>query len=336
MNAIETKRLLLEMPQPPSELETLTYLDSRTSLTSNERLHFESLLKGFEGELKFYHLLKNYLTANSINFFDLQLECNNNEFQIDCLLLFEDVAYLIELKNFDGDFLVNDNEWYFWPSKKELHNPLQQLQRTQILLKELFRQLGFHLPIKPFLVFINPQFTLYQAPYEPKIVFPGQVMRFIQMLNRTPSKLSRMHTQLEEALVERHIVHSQKTKIPKYDYEQLKKGVLCSRCGGALIEATRTNMKCEVCGEVEGKDDAILRNTYEFHVLFPKRKITLNAIYEWCGERVSKKAIRRVLANELVIQRAGRSSYYIFNKDKYSLMRSAIWYKNENSDCEQC
>lgn len=238
---------------------------------------------------------------------------NNTEFQIDSLLIFQDAVYLIELKNFEGDFLVNGDVWHMLPSKKEMQNPLQQLQRTDILLKELFRQLGFNLPIKPFLVFINPYFTLYQAPFNQKIVFPGQLMRFLQMLQQVPSKLLRMHTQLEEALSERHIVQSRRERIPEYDYDQLKKGLLCRFCGGELITFSKLTLKCAVCGEKEEKDNAILRSTYEFHVLFPESKITVNEIYKWCGGGVGKRTIRRVLIDNFNINRNGRSSYYTIN-----------------------
>lgn len=304
----------------------LTYLNPRKPLSPEEKNQLEIYTKGYKGEWKFYELLKEHVHATYIGLFDLQLELNNNEFQIDSLLIFQDAVYLIELKNFEGDFLVNGEAWHTIPSKKEVQNPLQQLHRKEVLLKDFLRLHGFNWPVKPFLIFINPRFTLYQAPYNQKIVFPGQIMRFLQMLNQGAGKLIRMHNELKEVLVERHIVRSRRVRLPEFEFEQLKKGLFCRFCGGELVEANKSWWGCAVCKEKESKDDAILRSAYEFHIIFPERKITVNALYEWCGGMISKRSIQRILLNNLKLNFFGRGTFYTFDEmDHESLLNLVGW-----------
>lgn len=283
-------------------------------LRAKDRSRLENLSKGFEGELKFYYLLKEYLSSNSINLFDLRLERNGSEFQIDSLLLFQQKSYLIEVKNFDGDFVQNDDQWYSVNLKRDIQNPLQQMQRCELLLKDTFHHLGIQLPIESFLIFINPEFILYNSPRKQPIVFAGQLHRFITMLNNTPSTMTRHHREIKEELVRRHIDTSSRERLPEYNYEQLRKGIMCGNCGGVMRAMNLVAMKCESCKKEESKDSAILRSVYEFHVLFPNRKITLNSIYEWCGEGLSKKIIRRVLAENMERKGGSRSTYYMFKE----------------------
>lgn len=273
-----------------------------------------NLTKGYEGELKFYYLLQEYLTSKSINLFDLRLELNKSEFQVDSLLVFQNKIFLIEVKNFDGDFVFHDDSWYSVHFKKDIQNPLQQLKRCELLLKETFHQLGIHLPIESFLIFINPTFTLYNSPRKQQIVFPGQLHRFLNMLNNTPSTLTKNHRELKEELIHRHITVSSREILPKYNYEELRKGIICINCGGVLVKRTVFKLRCESCQEEESTDSAILRSVHEFQVLFPSKKITVNSIYNWCSTIISKGIIRRVLADHLEMVYRGKYSYYINNK----------------------
>ena len=54
------------------------------------------------------------------------------------------------------------------------------------------------------LVFINPEFALYQTPLDQPIILPNQLNRFMKKLNKTTSKLTSKHTQLAEKLISLH------------------------------------------------------------------------------------------------------------------------------------
>lgn len=103
---------------------------------------FYNLEKGYQGELMFYELLEVELTSKCIRLYDLLLECNQTEFQIDNLLIYQNTIIMNEVKNFDGDFFIKDNKWYAVSTRNEIRNPIQQLQRSEYLLRQLLQQIS--------------------------------------------------------------------------------------------------------------------------------------------------------------------------------------------------
>jgi len=72
----------------------------------------------------------------------------------------------------------------------------------------------------------------------------------------------------------------------------------------------RGNLICDDCNQKEKTTDAIIRCILAFHLLFPKERITSEAIYYWCGNVLSQRSIQRVLTNHFTLIKAGRGSYY--------------------------
>src|SRR5690625_212437 len=298
-------------PTKPTELQLLHYLNIRIPLATNVVTRLE---KGFKGEKQFHELLEANSPPDCIILYDLLLESNQTQFQIDCLLIFEREIYLIEVKNFEGDFYVSDDKWYAVASKQEVRNPLLQLQRSEFLLRHLLTQLGYNFLVKPYIVFVNQAFTLYQAPFNQSLIFPGQLNRFINQLNETSAKLTSNHSKLAQQLVDRHIEQSIYKQLPDYNYDQLKKGMFCCFCDGFLMIATRGYLRCKNCDRKEELDRALMRSVEEFNLLFPDQKITTSIIQDWCKIIHSKKTIRRILMKNMTHINQGRSSYYIFQK----------------------
>jgi hypothetical protein len=92
----------------------------------------------------------------------------------------------------------------------------------------LIQKLGFTFNVIPHTVFINPEFTLFQAPLDKPIILSTQINRFIQELNSNPSKLDKNMNILAEKLTSLHIHNSPYKQLPSYNYGQLKKGVTCA------------------------------------------------------------------------------------------------------------
>ncbi|MFO1445210.1 NERD domain-containing protein [Bacillus sp. Bva_UNVM-123] len=160
------------------ELIILRSLHVRMELSSKEKQYYINLEKGYEGEKKFDELLMK-LPIEWVILNDLLFEMNNSEFQIDSLLFSRNTFHLFEIKNYCGDFYIDGNKWYS-TSGTEIKNPLNQLQRSESLLNNLLKELRIHAPIVPHLVFINPEFTLYQAPLNTCIIFPTQIDRLMK------------------------------------------------------------------------------------------------------------------------------------------------------------
>ncbi|MCH1624034.1 nuclease-related domain-containing protein [Fredinandcohnia quinoae] len=269
----------------PQELIILRYLQPRMKFTEKEQKYFSQLEKGYQGEILFDARLNDvrndFLVLN-----DLLFEIGNSFFQIDSLLITQNKIYLIDVKNYDGDFFIQKGKWYTF-SDIEIKDPLIQLTRSESLLRRLFHENGFNLPIEASLIFINSDFYLYQAPLNLPITFPTQLNRFFKKLNSIPSKITDRHWKLAEKLKALHLMNNPFTRIPEYTYESLEKGITCVACYSFYTDIRNSSFKCSGCGFVENVELAVLRSIKEFVHLFPNRKIRLNTIHEWYDEKIS-------------------------------------------------
>src|SRR5699024_2876398 len=268
-------------PSPPKELTILQSLDRRMTLTKEDKINFQNLHKGYIGEKNFFKLLESEQTSKCIRLFDLSLKNNNDEFQIDSLLIFQNKIYLCDVKFFKGNFYIQDNDWYVEGSNKEISNPVSQLKRCNRLFRELLQKLGHHFQIEAYVIFNNPEFTLYQAPINQPIIFPSQLKRFIKRLNQETGLLNSKHTKVTQQLTTLHTPKFPYERLPDYDYNRLKKGIPCTQCTDFLSPTRTQSFRCNTCGHIEIAEPAIMRNIKEFNLLFPGKRITTPIIYEW-------------------------------------------------------
>ena len=302
-------KMLIKTREPSKELLLSRSLSLRMKLSEKDTNHYSLLEKGYMGELLFDEHLSS-LTNDFYLVNDLLLEHGNTFFQIDSLAVFQETLFMFEVKNYEGDFYVKGERWYTG-SDIEIKNPLQQLYRSEALLRRFLQDQGCIIPIDPLLVFVNPEFTLYQAPMKTPIILPTQIPRLLRKLANQPFKSTHLHEKIVDRLLSHHIKSSSMSKKPEYHYETLRKGVMCSTCFKFVREATETKLICK-CGVIEGIDEAIIRSVREFMLLFPDRLVTTNAIYEWCGGIVkSKKTVRRVLSSHFILKGHSRSAHFV-------------------------
>lgn len=294
----------------PKDLQKRRILFARMNLSTQEKQQYIRLLKGHEGEKQFYQLIKNNHTTNSIFLHDLLLQSNNSLFQIDHILIHAQTIFSFEVKNYEGEFIIENGNWYVKSTKQEIRNPLNQLNKSDYLLRQLVKNLGYNLPVKSYLVFINRDFTLYQLPPNLPILLRSQLNRFIQFLNKSHVPLKQEHHQLAQDLKKVQITDSSFENLPDYDFKQLRKGITCPECYMFLSRERQSFLLCDNCGYTETLEKGILRNVFEFHLLFPDMKITTNVIYEWCHIFRSPRTIRKVLSKHFIFIQNGPYSYY--------------------------
>ena len=163
------------------------------NLSEKDKQHYYNLKKGYEGEVMFDSLTEK-LTCDCLILNDLLLKVNNTTFQIDSTIInSRNRSTFTKLKSLDGDYYYESDKLYT-KNKLEITNPLIQLSRSESLLRQLFRNLGFKIPIDASVVFINPEFTLYQSPLNKPFIFPTQVNRYLNNLDMINSKLNGKHT----------------------------------------------------------------------------------------------------------------------------------------------
>jgi hypothetical protein len=293
------------------ELKRLRYLDLRIVPSDKDALHYFTIKKGYEGELKFDEWATENLPANWIMINDLLLEFINTLFQIDSLIFTGEKIYLFNVKNLEGDYYMKDGKWYS-PNNTELIDPLNQLIRSESLLKKLLHDLGCNIPIAPYLLFNNPEYHLYGAPKNQPIIYPTQLNRFSNKLNMQTSKTTDYHKKMAVKLISLHIKKSPYERVAEFHFGELKKGITYACCGSFVNGVVERKLVCDRCGFEEELESAVLRGVEEYVFLFPDRRITTESIYEWCGGVVSKKVIRKILMKYFKLVNLGKYSYYVY------------------------
>jgi hypothetical protein len=292
------------------ELLKMRSLNTRMKLAQEEKFHYYTLEKGYEGEVKF-DLMVESLQEERYIINDLLLKINNSHFQIDTTLISQEVIRLLDVKNYEGDFCLEKDRFYAVKSGREYKNPITQLSKCASQFRQLLHELKLHYLVEASVIFINPEFTLYNAQVDHPIILPNQVNRFLKSLNDTSSKLNDGHKKLAQQLISLHQTKNPFTQVPNYQYDQLKKQMDCKFCRSFLVTLQNHLFVCGKCGGIEMVEDAILRNVREFQLLFPERKITTTNIYEWCNVDLSKKTFCRVLKKNFTAVGKTSDSYYI-------------------------
>ncbi|WP_170840883.1 nuclease-related domain-containing protein [Salibacterium halotolerans] len=271
------------------------------------RQQLMNIEKGLEGEIYFDSQLQ-ALPDESVILCDLLFEINNTHFQIDTLLLSHDVVHLFEVKNYEGDFMIENEVWYT-TTGYEIKNPLLQLQRNQSLLRQLFQKYRISLPVKASLVFTNPDFYVYQASYDLPIIFPHQIEPFVSQWKHDPVQFSHESHRAAEKLQALHIEMSPFRQFPAFTRRQLQNGIRCRACS-AFLKLPQRTLICPACGRAESLEKGVIRNAEEWKLLFPEEPLTTRGVHEWCGLDIDKKRIKRILSKKYSRFGNGRRSHF--------------------------
>lgn len=305
--------MLLKKRNESDELLAMRSLNKRMELTEKEKFRYQNLEKGYAGEVKFDMLIKGLqdFQEERIILNDLLLEVNNSYFQIDSLIISQSVIHLLDVKNYEGDYYLESDNLYSVLTGRENKNPVDQLKRSATLFRQLLQIIKQSHLVEASVVFINPEFTLYHASKDQPIILPTQVNRFLKDFNNTSSTLNDGHKKTAQKLISLHQTKNPFFTLPKYTYEHLRKGIYCKNCGSFLVSKRNNNFVCEVCGEVETIEQAILRNVKEFKLLFPDNRITTQCIFEWCKADLSKRTVSRVLKKNFTSYGNTRETFYV-------------------------
>jgi DNA-directed RNA polymerase subunit RPC12/RpoP len=142
------------------------------------------------------------------------------------------------------------------------------------------------------------------------IVLPTQLNRLVNNLNMTPSKLNENHTRLANKLLSLHIEESPFKRNFSYNYEELRKGLICATCHSIITEINTKRITCVKCGSEEDVKSAVVRSVEEIKLLFPDMKITTNIVFDWCKIIYSKRAVREILNQNFTLVGHGHSSHF--------------------------
>ena len=293
----------------PVDLIAMRYLNVRIELPAKDKFQLSNLEKGYAGEVMFDRMTET-LAEDRYILDDLMLQVNNSFFQLDKVIISKEAIHIIDVKNYEGDYYLDSDKLYSVTNGREYKNPVIQLKRSETLFRQLLQNLKFNYLVQASITFINPEFTLYNAPMDQPIILPTQVNRFLRDLEKTPSKLDDSHQRLAQKLLTLHQDKNPFSILPEYAYDQLEKGLHCEECGSFNTIIKNYNLVCSKCGKSERIEQAVLRNIEEIKVLFPEMKMTTQIVHDWCQAKISKKTISRVLKKNYTITGKTSDTYY--------------------------
>src|SRR5699024_4880020 len=137
------------------------------------------------------------------------------------------------------------------------------------------------------------------------------VFDFIRRLNQIPGTISPKHQQLANKLHKMHIEKLPYIRYPDYNFDQLKKGILCKNCR-RHIENYRFNLYCYHYSYHARIDTGVLRHVIELNLPFAEIIITSGMIYKWIGDYISRTTIQYILAQSIKQKKKNRYTRYTF------------------------
>ncbi|WP_409272628.1 nuclease-related domain-containing protein [Neobacillus sp. SCS-31] len=291
------------------ELQCMRSLNARMELSESEKFYLSILEAGFEGEVAF-DKLSAQLKEERYILNDLLLEANRSDFQIDSTIISEGIIDAVDVKYYKGDYVWKDGELYTKQTGHKCKNPFERLNRSNYLLNQFLRENKLNFLVRSTLVFIHPEFTLYNAPEDVSIIHPTQVNRFMAEMDSRPSKLNDSHKKLANILLTSNKDGGNYSKLPAYTYEGVKKGIFCGKCLCRMTTKNNLLLICGNCGCQEKIEEAILRSAKEFKILFPEIKLTAQSLKEWCQVNLSSRTYLRALQKHFKVLGKAKNTYY--------------------------
>lgn len=291
---------------------------------------FHRLEAGFAGEMKLKQTLSDYYFKTDHHIF-YNFECmNDNGFshQIDAILVTPDFIVIFEVKLLSGVLFYKpaQHEFYriHYEKRENFRNPLDQVYRHQLFLKQCLRIWQVTVPVFFAVVIANQQAVLDESLEKFPIFHISGVPNFIENLYRTPAKsnvnmsiIVAKLNQLYQALPPRRSI----------SLDRLKKGVLCRQCDYKnVMDYHYGTFTCNVCRAKSR--DVLFETLYHYRILMGEI-ISNRQFREFFGIH-SLQAASKLLVR-LGLERHGtkKGTYYIIpeNISEWKIKRGqkSLW-----------
>lgn len=241
---------------------------------------------------------------------DVLLEVRRKSCQIDTVIVTSKGLYVYEIKNYKGEYVIEDGEMRMLRSSWMVFNPRTQLKNTETMVRILLEKHRIQMPVYAFVVFMHPNFVLYNMQPDQQILVPALFEGHLSELNQIKAPLKPVHRKVTQLVLDHHVDDNRFIRLPEYSFESLKKRIVCSRCEKVIEEVGVRTTVCHMCGFKDMNTAIIARKANELRLLFPKQKLTTLRVFDWCGGIYSKYSIQSVLAKKYKECGSKKGKYY--------------------------
>lgn len=272
----------------------LEILDYRTSLNHEDKNKLQKLKLGYEGELLFDQFVSSYVDDYGlVHLKDVlfAVDGGSKEIQVDNIIIADDCCFIFEVKNFSFNLSINDVGNFFYEDGNECSMLNVQSERQKGSVRYLLDRTGYPFDVvKHYMVFVNPDQTVYGLKREHGVLTRNTLTRFLnENLKWNQSEYS--------ILVDR--VNDRRLKFSKYDLsykvelDYLRRGVYCSGCYARYSKLSRRRFICDSCGGVINVVDAIRLLIQDVYYLNPEYRPDSEFLSKLSGGEISSSIIRR-------------------------------------------
>ncbi|MGO1057678.1 nuclease-related domain-containing protein [Planococcus sp. FY231025] len=206
---------------------------------------------GFGGEEHVDSILLRSRPSSPVSLIgDLQLA--NRFCQIDTIVVTDHFVLILEVKNFSGTLSFNEDSYHLEQTTREgnkygYNSPVTQVWNAREELRMILSKAGLACPVYGAIVLPYPSTLVDRMPSEFPVVYGYSLNRFISTLPRTGRISSPERT--AQLLIDQHQPFPKMDfqEAYKYDPSQLKKGVLCGKCGSVCQKMSERLLLCRSC-----------------------------------------------------------------------------------------
>ncbi|KOP77916.1 hypothetical protein AMS59_14880 [Lysinibacillus sp. FJAT-14745] len=270
--------MLLKKREVSSKQLALEMLGRRLPKSHPKSTYYQEMLNrtraGYAGEQRVDREWQEiYLEHAHYLLHDVQLKAEGESIhQIDTLLMSRNFVLIVEIKNIVGhvEYMEDNHQFIRITSDGKVdgfRNPFDQVKRHARFLHQIFQKAGYHIPIVYMIVSANPNM----------IMTPSLSAQPIIHVSGLAEKVEQLFTQHQQVYLSEKVLRELSTHILKMHkptqwtcdmrMDELKKGVLCSKCDYRFVMQYRQGKwQCEKCGEVDNQafNDALKDYRYMY------------------------------------------------------------------------
>lgn len=311
LDIVAHERLLVRLPEYHAEWGFV-----------KEKLY--QLESGFSGEVKVDEVLSEIPFTGEVRMLaDISFECFVNRYiQIDTLIVTRKAIFLLEIKNYAAGEVEFDDR-----SGKTVHTTDRHVKRYDCVvdqvdrhvqgLKGILRELRVELPVYPMIVMANGGSIVERHPQNVVVKYVKQLPRYMRLvLEQLPEVAGVNVERIYRALVARSYKRPLRPLCQRYkiSYHDLRKGVLCRKCGNVVLKERGSTWTCQPC-QLRQKDAAIDALKDWFYLV--DNRLTNREAREFLG--IGNVRIMSYLLKRSALQRHGelRHAYYCYPYDDH-------------------
>lgn len=266
--------------------------------TKKTRLYY--LSRGYEGEKVVLYWIQKFGSESWLIIADYWFD-NGKLLQADFIVVTEDTWYVIEVKNYDGDFQYKNYDCIL-NGKLLADNIMTKMQERMNRVKHMTSEMKRPIKVEGAMIFINEHSQVeIDSELDYDIVMRHQLRSYIKnMKSKSNYPLDPAYVKECQAIFDRYRVESpfQPESLKPESFASLKKGVTCCECDSFETVARYKMIECTRCGAKEMKSKTIMRVAYQLRYLYYDypQIVTKHNLYEFMGGMIGSSAIRKTMS----------------------------------------